>query len=277
MNVLHSNYTRTRQRYFLGSLLMLAVVAFGVCVAHVPLSAQVQVSFQLQDTTVKRGDLVRVAVRAVFRQLPASVDSIRFVVRYAPLSLAFQGALGGGANVMQCTPPRTDSQFVNLNFGNIQVSCAALRPLATNTDTVTLATLVFRTLASPDLTTPLSIESLWLNGILIPLLSSRQALITMQGAPLVAGEFPDAIGQNYPNPATLDGTTFPYTVAETGSVELSLLSSRGEVVLEFPPVNRRQGRYLLHISPGAALPSEMYIVRMITPRGVYYRSFLLRK
>ena len=240
--------------------------------------AQPQVSIQLSDTTIRRGTAVRVPVRALLRQLPASFDSLRFILRYAPSSLAFQQALGGGASVMQCASPRVDSQFVNLNLGTVQVSCAALRQLPANNDTLlTLATLEFLTLASPDVSTVVGVESLFINGRAVALGSPRPARISLQGAPLVAGEFPDALGQNYPNPGGAEGTIFPYTVAEAGLVEFALISEQGVVVMEFPSQQRRQGRYLLNIQPITTLSSGMYVLRMTTPRGVYYRNFLLVK
>lgn len=274
MNAFHSI---CRQSYSC-ILPILFVLALSVGAASMPLAAQpTEVSFHLQDTTVQRGTLVRIAIRASFRQLPPAFNSMRFTVRYAPSSLAFERATGGGLNVMQCPTPRTDSQFVNLNLGAIQVSCAALRPISANGDIVTLAVLEFRTLASPDLTTSLAVDSLSLDGRKLLPVMSRPALITMQGAPLVTGEFPDAIGQNYPNPSTSEGTTFPYTVATSGLVDFALISSRGDVMVEFPTIQRGQGRYLLQLPPNPALSGGMYILRMITPRGVYYRNFLLRK
>ncbi len=267
-----------RSRFHRWILPTLAALLLLVFTESTPLAAQIpQVSFHLQDTAVQRGTIVRIAIRAVFRQLPASLDSIRFTVRYAPSSLAFQAARGGGSNVMQCLTPRIDSQFVNLNLGAIRVSCAALRSLPANTDTVTLATMDFRTLASPDITTFLAVDSLSLNGRLLFPVSSRPAQIILQGAPLVAAEFPDAIGQNFPNPANAEGTTFPYTVAASGLVEFALISSRGDVVTEFAPFPRNQGRHLFQLSRTSTLSGGMYVLRMITPRGVYYRSFLLLK
>lgn len=257
---------------------ILFVLLLSVSAASVPLAAQLtEVSFHLQDTTVQRGTIVRIAIRASFRQLPPTFNSMRFTLRYTPLSLAFERATGGGLNVMQCPTPRTDSQFVNLNLGAIHVSCSVLRPIPANADIVTLAVLEFRTLASPDLTTSLTVDSLSLDGRKLLPVTSRPALVTIQGAPLVAGEFPDAIGQNYPNPSTSEGTTFPYTVATSGLVDFALISSRGDVVVEFPTIQRGQGRYLLQLPPNPALSGGMYILRMITPRGVYYRNFLLRK
>lgn len=267
-----------RSRFHRWILPTLAALLLLVFTESTPLAAQIpQVSFHLQDTAVQRGTIVRIAIRAVFRQLPASLDSIRFTVRYAPSSLAFQAARGGGSNVMQCLTPRIDSQYVNLNLGAIRVSCAALRSLPANTDTVTLATMDFRTLASPDITTFLAVDSLSLNGRLLFPVSSRPAQIILQGAPLVAAEFPDAIGQNFPNPATAEGSTFPYTVAASGLVEFALISSRGDVVTEFAPFPRNQGRHLFQLSRTSTLSGGMYVLRMITPRGVYYRSFLLLK
>lgn len=274
MNVFYLVCSRSH-RWILPTLAVLLLLVFT---ERPPLAAQTpQVSFHLQDTSVPRGTLVRVAIRTVFRQLPASLDSIRFTVRYAPSTLAFQAARGGGSSVMQCPSPRIDSQFVNLNLGAIRVSCAALRSLPANTDTVTLATMDFRTLASPDITTFLAVDSLSLNGRLLLPVSSRPAQITLQGAPLVAAEFPDAIGQNFPNPAPAEGTMFPYTVAASGLVEFALISSRGDVMTEFPPILRNQGRHVFQLSTTTTLSGGMYVLRMITPRGVYYRSFLLRK
>jgi hypothetical protein len=240
--------------------------------------AQPQASIQLSDTTLRRGTTVRLPIRAFLLQLPASFDSLRFIVRYAPSSLAFQRAVGAGASVMQCASPRVDSQFVNLNLGTVQVSCAALRQLPTNNDTLlTLATLEFLTLASPDVSTFISVESLFINGRVVALGSSRPAMISLQGAPLVSGEFPDALGQNYPNPGGAEGTIFPYTVADGGLVEFALISEHGVVVMDLPSQQRRQGRYLLNVQPVTTLSSGMYILRMTTPRGVYYRNFLLVK
>ena len=209
-----------------------------------------------QDATVQRGDDARIPIRALICQAPASWDSLSITVRFAPATLAFRRAGGGGASIMQCESPRVDTQFVNLNIASARLFCSTLlNPSSSSSgDTVVLATVEFQTLASADLTTTIVVDSLSVNGrLVLPSNASRPAQITVRGAPLVIGQFPDAIGQNYPNPVTNSGANFPYTVAEAGRVEFALLSVRGEVLAEFPPVIRRQGRYIFEFLPLAPI------------------------
>jgi hypothetical protein len=231
-----------------------------------------------QDASVQRGGEARIPIRALIRQAPASWDSLSITIRFAPAALAFRRSFGGGANLMQCESPRVDTQFVNLNIAAARLSCSSLLNAPLSSDTITLATIEFQTLASADLTTTIVVDSLSVNGrLVLPASASRPAQITLQGAPLVIGQFPDAIGQNFPSPVTAAGASFPYTVAEAGRVEFALLSVRGETLAEYPPVIQRQGRYIFEFAPTTPLSAGAYFLRMTTMRGVYYRKFLFTR
>jgi hypothetical protein len=255
-----------------------------ICVIHLTnfsllFAQQLQVTAQLADTSVQRGTVVRLPIRVAFRQAPAQLESLRFTLRFAPSALAVQRAIGGGGNVMQCALPQVENQFVNLSVGAVRVSCATLSTLPTAQDApVTLAVVELLTLAGPDAVTSVSIDSVVVNGRFVPFFTPpRPAQITLQGAPLVAGQFADGIGQNYPNPVPVSGATFPYTVAETGNVTFELITSQGVVVREYPPEFRRQGRYLWNYRPEGNLPSGLYVLRMTTTRGVYLRGFVVAR
>jgi hypothetical protein len=273
MNIfLHRRYISGR--YFLCA--MLVIVAFGALLPE-KLPAQTDISIQLPDTTLQRGTLVRLPIRAVIRQLAAPITSLSIIIRYAPSSLAFQQAIGGGASLMQCATPRTDSQFVNLNLASVRVSCDNLRRISSGSDTIIMATLEFLTLASPNVTTSVSVDSLSVNGRTVLPTSPRPAVIRMTGAPLVEGNFSDGLGQNYPHPVPVDGAVFPYTVVELGIVDFALISSGGNVIREFPSLRRPQGRYFFTFKPEGDMPSGMYTLRMTVRGKAYYRGFLLSK
>lgn len=243
------------------------------------LAQQPQVTAQLADTIVQRGAVLRLPIRVAFRQAPTQIESLRFTLRFAPSSIAVQRAIGGGTSVMQCAFPQIDSQFVNLNNAAVRVSCPMPSTLPALSDvSVTLAVVEILTLAGPDAFTSVNIDSILVNGRFVPFFTPpRPAVITLRGAPLVAGQFADGVGQNFPNPVAAGGTTFPYTVAESGSVSFELITSQGNVVREYPQEFRRQGRYLFVYRPEGNLPSGLYILRMTTPRGVFQRGFLVAK
>ncbi len=256
-----------------------AILIVAALAAFLPEQSQAQtdISIQLPDTTVQRGTLVRLPIRAVLRQFTDPINSLSVVLRYAPSSLAFRQAIGGGANLMQCATPRTDSQFVNLNLASVRLSCDNLRRISPSSDLVTLVGVEFLTLASPDVTTSITVDSLLVNGRAVVPTSSRPSVIRMTGAPLVEGNFSDGLGQNYPHPVPADGAVFPYTVVELGIVDFALISAGGNVIREFPSLRRPQGRYFFTFKPESDMASGMYTLRMTVRGKAYYRNFLLSK
>ena len=255
---------------------MLVVAAFAALLPEQS-KAQTDISIQLPDTTIQRGTLVRLPIRAVLRQFTDPINSFSIVLRFAPSSLAFRQAIGGGTSLMQCDTPRTDSQFVNLNLASVRISCDNLRRISPGSDLVTIATVEFLTLASPDVTTSISVDALVVNGRAVVPTSPRPSVIRMTGAPLVEGNFSDGLGQNYPHPVPVDGAVFPYTVVELGIVEFALISSGGNVIREYPSLRRPQGRYFFTFKPENDMASGMYTLRMTVRGKAYYRNFLLSK
>ncbi|MCS6808311.1 MAG: hypothetical protein RML40_06805 [Bacteroidota bacterium] len=250
----------------------------GIALCFTNLFAQIpQVTFQLGDTSVQRGSVFRVAVRAVFRQMPRTLDSLSIVLRFAPSALAFNRALGGSTFVMQCPAPRVDSQFINLNSGILRISCNALRPMLDSTTSLTVATLEFLALAGPTTTTVLSIDSILINRTTLVPLGTTTARITLLSAPLVVGQFSDGIGTNYPNPTPLEGTVFPCTLAGAGNVEFAVLSALGTVLREYKSEFRQQGFFLFPFRPDGLFASGLYVLRMTTARGVVHRPFLIAR
>jgi hypothetical protein len=235
-------------------------------------SAQVQVV--LRDTTVERGALARVDVRLTSLatlSLPRRIDSMRVVLRYTTGVLLRQSVQSGFATTLfNCPSPVVDSQFVSFNLGFLRISCSSLKmlPLSMSMrDTTNLFSINFLTLAAQDSVATVSVDSLIVNGR-PETITVRPARITVTGGPIVVPKFNDVLGQNFPNPVTAAGTTFPYTIAESGDVQFAIFSILGEMVYEFPGVRRQQGRFALSFVPPRSLASMFYNLRMTTARGI---------
>jgi hypothetical protein len=254
-----------------------AILFLVAGVLHLTMAVQSssQVLVLLRDTTVQRGSLARVDVRvSSLAGLPRSLDSVRLVVRYSPSVLVVESIRGGlPTTLFNCPAPQTDSLFENLNLGFFRILCTSLKPPPANpSDTATLVSLTFLTLAARDSVALVSVDSLIVNGSSLPIMV-RPARITVIGGPIVFGQFRDALGQNYPNPAGFTSTAFPYTIAETSDVRFAVFSAIGQMVYEFPIVRRQQGRFILQFLPPPSLSNGLYSLRMTTAKGAYTVSF----
>jgi hypothetical protein len=241
------------------------------------LSAQPQVAFLLRDTTLQRGSITRFAIRAVVRNLPARVETMRLVLRYTP-SLLLPESITGGApqNIYLCPSPQVTRQVVNLALGSLTISCNQIRQNIAASDTVQLCEIEFRALASTDSVATLEVESLTVNNTDAVLSASgRRSRIIAEGEPRIGIRFTDAIEQAYPNPSAFNGVSFPYTIASPTTVQFSVFSLRGEEMYRFADVRQGQGRFTLRYVPAPNVPNGLYSLRMITERGVFRQSFMV--
>jgi hypothetical protein len=86
------------------------------------------------------------------------------------------------------------------------------------------------------------------------------------------------LGQNYPNPFN-PGTTIPVRMDRSGSVQITIVTVRGEVVKEMRYEHLGTGDHRIawdgRGENGAPLPSGVYFCRVRTPNGVESRRMTL--
>lgn len=235
-------------------------------------TTQAQVSVQLRDTVVKRGDAVQIPVRGIISASVGKLDSIRLVVRYTPSLLGLRSVEGGSTRTFQCPTPRVDSQFVSLSTGFLQISCNTLLKPQNPNDTTTLCVLNFATRAAADSIARVNVDSIFINGRPQVLLASRPATITVRGTPFAPIPI-DNLSANYPNPVLL-ATTFAYSISETTPVRFTVFSLSGQIMTEIPELTRPPGTYVLELPvPATDYANGVFILRMTTNKGVFHQTF----
>jgi hypothetical protein len=106
--------------------------------------------------------------------------------------------------------------------------------------------------------------------------SAVDAQTMWDGIPLGTVEAPvmdNSILNAFPNPSNRN-TVVTYNLAESGFVKVNLLDATGKLVREVSAGEKSVGAYNVEIET-AELPEGMYLVQMITSKGVVTRKLIV--
>ncbi len=251
-----------------------------------------QVIVRIPDTTIPRGSIYKIPVIGTIPG--SSLNNLTLQLVFNANVIDIKSASGAGNYAMKCPVPKVDSiNFDNLNSAVITISCNDVQPV--NNDTI--CTIDVEGLAGPDSLSLIKPIKVIIDGTAIDAATLVQGTIKVPGEP-VYQEFPEGIGQNYPNPFE-STTTFPMSINNLTKVNfliyavngasvyevtvpgdwltLEKVTKNGNIVIDrFDSVLER-GSYLLHLTPGPEMASGVYFLLMLTDNGKYSKGFLYLK
>lgn len=244
--------------------MVFAIVVFG------GITAIAQVSVNLNDQVVARGEDLIFNLPCVLPSSLNKLDSVRLVLSYNPSLYFPRFATGGAPRIMLCPMPALTVTPLTRTTGRLSLSCTLVqRP---TTDTTSFCAIMFTSLVAADSVGIISLDSVYFNNQSIPITGKKNAVITVRQTVGLAVTFTNVLGQNYPNPVA-QTTTFDYAVSEDTPVHFALYDLSGRLITEYPEIQRSRGAYTFEMKLSAAVISNgVYLVRLKTNSGVLYRA-----
>jgi hypothetical protein len=254
----------------------LIVLLFCICIVFTPVHSQISLS--LPSITVDKNERFTVDVPISFEQ-GKSIDSFNVTLKFNPQVVSLIAANADGSSVIPCDSLLQKSQYTPPNTMQILLGCNSAFVGATN-QTIRLS---FLALAGKDSQTVVEVESISENGQNQPISTPISGTVTIRDNKQVVQNFPEFLGQNYPNPVSVDTdnpytTTFPYSINNQTDIIFSVYNSKGQKILTFPTLQRDRGEFtfVLGMDP-TQFSSGTYSLQMETNEGVYFQSFLFLK
>lgn len=254
----------------------LIVSIFSVCIVFTPL--QSQISLSIPSVIVDKNENFTVDVPISFEP-GKSIDSFIITLKFNPQVVSLISATVDGNSVIPCDSLLSNSLYTPPNTMQVLIECKNSFVGASNQS----IQFSFLALAGKDSQTVVEVESISENGQSLPIISPISGTITIRNNKQVVQNFPEFLGQNYPNPVSVDTdrpytTTFPYSINNQTDVMFSVFNSKGQKILTFPSIQRDRGEYtfVLGMDP-TQFSSGTYSLQMETNEGVYFQSFLYLK
>lgn len=231
-----------------------------------------QVSITIPSITVERNENFILQVPISFEE-GFVIDSFSFIVEFNPQVISLQSTTTPIASAILCDTLKHESLYIPPDRMQVQISCNT--PFLGTTNQ--LLQLHFLALSGKDSITRLDVINIKQNGLNIPISNQSNGLITIRNNKQVVQNFPEFLGQNFPNPVERV-TTFPYSINNVTNVTFSVYNSVGEKILTFPTIQRDRGGYnfILGMDP-TEFASGTYCLQMETNENVYFQSFLYLK
>lgn len=237
-----------------------------------------QVTITIPSITVERNENFLLPVTISFVE-GVAIDSFSFIVEFNPQVVSLLRTTTPFASVILCDTLKQESLYIPPDRMQVQISCNT--PFLGTTNQ--MLQLHFLALSGKDSTTRLDVINIKQNGFNIPTSNSSNGLISIRNNKQVVQNFPEFLGQNFPNPVTVasldpNRTTFPYSINNQTDVKFSVFNSKGQKILTFPTIQRVRGEYtfVLGMDP-TQFSSGTYSLQMETNEGVYFQSFLYLK
>lgn len=249
---------------------------FVICTVLTPVYCQL--SLTIPSVTVDKNENFTINVPISFVQ-GKSIDSFEIVLKYNPQVVTLLNATSQTNSVITCDTLQKTTLYTPPDKMQVKLFCTNQFIGATN-QTIQLS---FLALAGKDSQTVVEVESISENGQSLPINSPISGTITIRGNKQVLQNFPEFLGQNYPNPVSVDTdnpytTTFPYSINNQTDIVFSVFNSKGQKILTFPTIQRGRGEYTFVLGMDATLfASGTYSLVMETNEGVYFQSFLYLK
>jgi hypothetical protein len=251
-----------------------------------------QVIVSIPDTTIPRGSIYHIPIRGTISGSPLTSLTLQFSFNANVIDI--KSASGADNYAMKCPKPVIDSiNLDNLNSAIITITCNDVQ--AVNKGII--CTIDVEGLVGPDSLTLIEPKKVFINGNEIDSATFTSGTIKVPGSPIFQ-EFPEGLGQNYPNPF-ITTTTFPMSINKPTKVNfliyavngasvyeitvpgdwltLEKVTKNGNIVIDrFESVLDR-GTYVLQLTPGAEMASGVYFLLMLTDNGKYNKGFLYLK
>ncbi len=199
---------------------------------------------------------------------------ITMVISYNPLVMRLLSVRGKSSYALLCDVPEVLSDVsVAYNERQITIRCA----FGVSVTTDTLAELLIEGAAGADTVGQISVTSLSINGVPQQGLVSEPGFVFRTGGNLGAAQPWQGISGNYPNPFR-STTKLRFSVVSAGTVRVSMLTTQGRLVEEYPPFVAVAGENSFDVEIIAwNVSGGAYILRLVTDSGTYYHPVTVMK
>lgn len=254
------------------------LILCSLCVCTVFSPLQSQISLSIPSVIVDRNENFIIDVPVSFEP-GKSIDSFTITLKFNPQVVSLISATVNGNSSIPCDSLLSKSLYTPPNTMQVLIECNTSFVGASN-QSIQLA---FLALAGKDSQTVVEVESITENGQNLPIISPISGTIIIRGNKQVVQNFPEFLGQNYPNPVSSETinpytTTFPYSINNQTDIIFSVYNSKGQKILTFPTIHRERGEYTFVLGMDATkFASGTYSLQMETNEGVYFQSFLYLK
>lgn len=254
------------------------LIVFIFCICNIFTPLQSQISLSIPSVIVEKNENFTIDVPISFES-GKSIDSFSISLKFNPQVVSLISANVVAPTVIPCDSLLENTLYTPPDKIQVLLSCNSSFVGASN-QTIRLS---FLALAGKDSQTVIEVESIRENGQTISITSPISGTITIRNNKQVVQNFPEFLGQNYPNPVSVDTdrpytTTFPYSINNQTDVMFSVFNSKGQKILTFPTIQRDRGEFtfVLGMDP-TQFSSGTYSLQMETNEGVYFQSFLYLK
>lgn len=249
-------------------------------------------SIWINDTTLKRGEISEILIYG-----DIDLDTARTLtlfLKFNALDLDIKSVAGNDSFIMQCSSPVYDVKMNNYVDASLTINC---NDLEFNGKKV-ICKLIVEALTGPDTVSFIRITEVKVNDVVQNGFEFKDGRIRIPGEP-VFQDFPEGIGNNYPNPFD-SYTIFPVTINKETKVDFLVYTLTGEFIIsnedlnsmlevsffdndvEVPITNLhqklRRGNYKIKLKPDVnQFSSGEYFFIMLTDDGVYHRNFVFVK
>lgn len=254
-----------------------------------------QVNVNINDTTIYRGENLKVKIPAFAKDIPnQNINELRIVFLFQSQIIDIFSASGNDNTIMK-QPKILFANYAPVDSARITIiDSNVTAPISKDT----LCFLEIEGLVASDSIAYLSIEKIFINGIETKIVT-KPAIIKVLGPPIFK-ILPEGFGQNYPNPFYHD-TNIRFNLKDSTKVEFLLYSTAGEFIessvennqyVQYNffnyskgiPIDYQQnmklpkGEYLLKIIPlDYKFASGAYYIIMKTESGIYTKSIMYFK
>jgi len=249
-------------------------------------------TISINDTTLKRGEIAEILIYADINLDTAK--SLTLFLNFNALDIDIKSVAGNENFIMQCLNPIYDIKMNKFTDAKLTINC---NKLDFNNKNI-LCKLIVEPLSGPDSVTYIKIDSIKINDKIQNDYEFKNAEIKIPGEP-VFQDFPEGIGNNYPNPFQ-DFTVFPVIINKETKVQFIVYSLTGEFIISNKDLNNmlevtfynndfeipiitlneklQRGYYKIKLKPDVnQFSSGVYFFIMMTDNKVYHKNFVFMK
>jgi hypothetical protein len=244
------------------------------------------------DTVIPRGEIYNIPVSGIFNQ--SDITSLKITFQFNARVIDVKSATGADSYIMKCsTPWLSELTFSGSDTAYVDISCDSVSSITNGI----ICSIDVEGLAGPDSITTLVPIKVFINGIQVELPTFKAGQLRVPGS-TVYQQYPEGLGQNYPNPFS-GYTFFPISIENATKIDFKIFTNYGQEVFTdldnseslmlfketgsgFEKINIKddvleKGNYRLTFIPEAELASGSYFMVMQSDNGVYNKRFLYIK